>query len=388
MKRLWLYMGILMVVLPLQGFCELEDQPAMEVDGVDERGVEEAYFYDPCSMDTMEDCPTFNPPVYPCVYCSPCSSHWLVSADYLYWQLRSEELPYAIVNNPTAVVGTQFTNFQDLKRVKPDFNSGVRLGLDYLSSCLDGWDLSAQWTYFHSHKSADAQASTTVGGVGELFPIWLTQDPNTIVSGNSAHATHRFTINIADISFGRAFCAGKRLSLHPLAGIRGVWMDQNLNVAYGLVQGDNTVFAENKINCKGSGVRVGLDTKLALCYGFSFLARSNLNLLWTKFSVNQRQLDPFHVLAVSGVLNSIKDSIHTITPVVELFLGFVWERLLCNSSYYVNAHIGWEEQYFLNGIQFNQYTSYGRPGFANSINIHQLGSLGLGGLTVGVTVGF
>lgn len=390
MKKRWLCMGAILC-LPLQGFGELEEQPTAEVDcmgefimkepcgidpyNVDPSSIEDSCCMDPCHVDPscLEDCYSYCPPVNPCIPYSACYSRWLLSSDFLYWQLRSEELPFAIENSP---LNLGLNNSQTMKRVKPEFQPGVRLELDYVSPCFDGWDFCAQWTYFHSRKSADAQA---IPG-GTLYPIWVTPPSG---GGNStstsAHATHNFTINIADFTLGRVFSVGRRLSLHPLAGVRGVWIDQNLKVDYfGGTLG--TVLTDNKINCRGGGVRAGLDTEWELCYGFSLLARSNLNLLWSSFKVNQINRGPS--------INSIRDSICTIMPVVELFLGLVWERLFCNSSYYVNAHLGWEEQYFLNGIQFNQYTSYGNGIFPNSINVHQLGGLGLGGLTVGVTVGF
>lgn len=164
--------------------------------------------------------------------------------------------------------------------------------------------------------------------------------------------------------------------------MRGAWIDQHLDAYYSGGPLTAPLISNNSIKFKGGGLRTGFDTTWTFGCSFGLLARTNVDILWSKFNVNQTTNQNSGLGPVRDVF---RDSIQAFTPIVELFLGVIWEKILCN-TYYVNAHIGWEEQYFFNMIQWNAFTSGAGPDLIASVR--QKGSLGLSGLTAGVTFGF
>ena len=76
---------------------------------------------------------------------------WLVSVDYLNWNVRQRGTDDAIPTDDTAVVGQGAVQHLDLDR-----NSGVRTSLGYRTS--SGWELMLGYTYFQTGGTASAAA--------------------------------------------------------------------------------------------------------------------------------------------------------------------------------------------------------------------------------------
>ncbi len=300
--------------------------------------------------------------------CNPCCWNLYVTADYLFWQARSDELPYTI--SQTAIPGQ--LNAYKVENIEPGFASGVRIGLGTIPPCFDCWYFSAEWTYYHGNSTDTAQG-------GFLIPIWIDPTGNPFVT--LAEADYTIDLNIADFSLERTFCPMKRLMLSSSIGLRGIWMDQDLNVNY--VGGDlvTPILSKNSIDLKGGGIRAGLSTQWNVCYGISLLAWSNLDILWSHLDIFQRGIQ-----TNGATRSSIKNAVRTVTPMFEVFLGANWERKIYCTN--VCARVGWETQYFLNGVQINQYTTRDSAAPDDTMSAHQTGGLALGGLTAGVSVGF
>ncbi len=334
----------------------------------------EDYYYDDdgCyEYVESEPCEPFYIPCYAaddCApSCEPCCWNIFLNADYLFWQARSDQLAYAF----TRTILPSTLPESKIQRVDPDFSSGVRLGLGTLLPCFDCWYLSAEWTYYHS-KSTD-----TANKIGNTIPLYI--DPQGGPSADLAEAEYRLELNIADLSIEKTFCPLRRLTLSPSIGVRGIWLDQDLDANF---TGGNLgagIFSKNSINLKGGGLRTGLSTKWDICYGFSLLAWSNFDVLWTYLDVSQRSI----ANSDGTTRDATKDALYTVIPVFEWFLGARWERKVCCTN--VSARVGWEEQYFLNAVQFNMLTENTT---APSPIAHQTGGLGLGGLTAGLSIGF
>jgi len=304
----------------------------------------------------------------PCCYPACCNSDYdvLFSVEYLYWKINSDELPYAW-NVDAAEVELQAAK---VERIEPDAESGVRVGLSAKLPCCNSCYLSAEWTHLCGSSTESATEETF------LIPIWLSTVGNPLA--DTADAEYKIKLNIADISLVRPICSWNKNIFLTSIGVRGVWLDQDLDVEY---RGGNIsagLDAKNSIEFCGWGLRAGALTQCEICNGFSFVGWSYVDLLWSKIDVFQKGVRDSN----DEVRGSIEDSIHTTTPMFELFLGLSWEcKLSCAQ---VKTRIGWEQQYFINGVQLNQYCSRND----DDISIHQHGGLGFGGLTVGLAVGF
>lgn len=323
-------------------------------------------------------CYAINPPSHRYI---ECGWNLSLSVDYLYWQARSDGLPYAIEASDfdTATL----TVIEQIDRVCPEAGSGVRVGVDYLVPCMDGWNVAAAWTWFHSHAIDDASLPSLAGAANQILPIWTNREfrPRAI----SAHADYNLYVDLVDFEMGRWFYVGKLLSIQPHAGFRGAWIGQHLDANYVFNSAPFSRFlvtSKNDITFRGFGIRTGLNTEWSFCHGLSILANTNFDLLWSKTKVSQIEYNP------SGSIRSqtTDNEIYSMTPVVELFFGLAWDVWECFNlcNWDMKFRIGWEEQYFVNFIQFNQYPNDEE----GPLSIHEWGGLGFGGLVAGVSVSF
>lgn len=360
------------IAISIQGLYAQESFSTQEISPIAGYGYGGDYApYQGGNYGCVESCYALNPPAIPNF---PCGWNLLFTADFLYWQVRSDFQDYAQAVTPIpGEVHSQFT-----ERVKPTTRSGVRLGFDYLMPCFDGWDFAVEWTYLHT--DASARSTAPVGGV--LLAILVENLP----SAQLARAEQHFTLNIADFTLGRAFCVGKRLSFRPNAGLRGLWFQNHSDVDYSGGDFGNVDHAKTHVNFKGGGIRAGFDTDWALFCGFSLAARAHFDILWSKFDFDQRGIHRVNEV----VRDNRDDSIHAFTPMTEFFLGLVWERMLC-CRYYVNAHIGWEQQYIVTGSRASRLsTAIATDSLdpRNAYTVPLVGGCGFGGLTAGFTIGF
>lgn len=300
------------------------------------------------------------------------SCNYTFGADFLYWELRSDQLPFAFDGTETNTVTN--SAFERIERIQPQFRPGVRLSFDYLPSCFDGWDMGIEWVYLDALSKGSAS--------GHLFPLWVDRELNMIATG--ADAQFETWFNLLDLTLSRLFCAGQRVILEPQIALCGAWINQQFLIRYDNVTATNVtgtipfIQSKNTIDFWGYGIGLALKTRWAFCYGFSLLADTTLNLFWSKSDIKQKNELPLGVAQ-----SSIKDSdVTSFTPLIKVFLGGSWTGCVCCHT--VNCRLGWEEHYFFNLTQFNQFANALRPPQA----IHNIGGMGLDGLTVGITVGF
>ncbi len=319
-----------------------------------------------------------NPPVFGC---DGCGCNLFFTVDYLYWEVRTDDLEYAThgFSNATATS----VAFTDVDRVSPDPGSGVRIGFNYFFPCWDCWEFSADWTYANSHAIDDVSVVPPANfNTRFVVPTYMNKAFAPVAS--AAHGRYDVYYNTVDGDIGREFCVGKRLSLNPHVGFRGAWIAQHFTSTYFNVTGSGGlasafITAKNNIYFKGFGLRAGIDSTWDLMCGFSLIARSSVDLLWSSTEVTLREINP------NGTLRSrINDKhIHTMTPVFELFLGLGWDLCtICN--WHSNIYVGWEEQYYARLFQLNQFIN---P-FDGDFSLHTNGSFGIGGLVVGMNFGF
>lgn len=304
------------------------------------------------------------------VYCEDACGEFLFFSDYLWWQIRSEALPYAV---KTRGLGANLVAEQKRENVETKYHSGVRLGLGYCAPC-PVWDLAAEWTYLNAHDTSNAV------GVGDSFlvPIWINRAGGPFA--NSAEADNKLKFNMADVNLGYTIGDRKHFSIRPNIGFRGVWTKEELNVLYSGGTLISPLLATNKINFRGYGVRGGIDVNFPIRCGFSLLAKGGGGLLW---SVGDSIQEEF-LIGLNLIRNRVDDSYRVVTPVFDIFVGIAYDICFCNIISHMNAHIGWEQHYFVNMIQFKQYPA-GQDFF---VTINQMGGLGLGGLTAGLTLFF
>lgn len=316
----------------------------------------------------MASCGRTQMPSYYCSYncyaenCTDCNTVLNIWCDYLFWSWRTDGFPYAVAST--------LRTKQDVKRITPKFRSAFRIGFEYKFPYFGCWDLSAEWTSLIS----SIKDSASISGYIDMHGVWLSSFINPTIT--SADAEYHVKLNLLDLNMGRTFCPTRTLSIQPFFGFRAAWINQDFNVFY-IFQDSQAgqYYSANSIDYQGYGARFGFDTKWELLCGFSMIANTCLDILWAKTHIKQRNY----------AFSDFRDKIYVLTPIFEIFGGFMWEYCFnCFCIRSISAHVGWEQQYFINLAQFNAYGS----STAQAYFAHQIGGLGVGGLVAGFDVGF
>ena len=218
---------------------------------------------------------------------------FIAQASYLFYQAVEDGLDFL---QSTEISGG-FPNriLADADIHEPDFHwkSGFQVGLGYIFSQRDQWDLLANWTWYHgsAHNSVAADFGTVASQM--LRPVWLPFLMGTVAS--EASVDWRVHFNMLDLCIGRDFFIGRWLSMHPRAGFCGGWITQRYNASYNaayLVNG-TTVFPlgitsfDANWHYHAGGLRFGSGGQWYFSEQFSFLANLYGSILYGKFKVNE-----------------------------------------------------------------------------------------------------
>ncbi|MCP5505691.1 MAG: hypothetical protein H7A38_02275 [Chlamydiales bacterium] len=288
----------------------------------------------------------------------------IVDAEFLWWYGEISNLSYAIKREvvplgfealPTA------TGIAPVKKEEFDWNwnPGVRLGLGVISS-LDGWDLYANWTYFHTseHESKDVATfdSTSITNAGTEFfnSPWFLQ-PNS-ERYNHISARWSLDINIIDLELGRNFWISDELSLRPMTGVRGFWTDLDFKVhgsrplTTGVGPGSEK--SDFDQDSWGVGLLTGLSTSWHFARVFSIYGDLELALTYGKQDI--RRNASIDVLTASETpelqySSTLRDHRYYMQPFIDLGMGIRFENTF--DSVRAMLDLGWE---FHSLLKFNQ----------------------------------
>ena len=304
-------------------------------------------------------------------------STFMVSAEYLFWNVLNSDLYYAY--NGTDVNAGGVVSKGEISRLKPTAHSGVRVG----AAINPSWfAINGKWTYYHNNSTSRTFRSSAPAA--ELSPVFMNFSgaPNA----GAAIAQYSLNVNMGDLYLTHKFKPAPWFFLEPLLGIRGSAFKQNLDVIYSNVAiagigGTNNVDSKNTIDFKGIGLRSGINFGLRGPMGFCLFANSAIDLLWTKVDVSETETYlSGGTIAAGTVRNSLKDHYHDICPVLELEVGLAWDGCLPLCGLKTNVHVGWEFQNFINYGHYTYFTELSE----HTIFYQKTSCIALSGLTAGV----
>jgi hypothetical protein len=307
-------------------------------------------------------------------------SNLYFSGDFLYWKSYQSGLYYAVTGRGSStqeMLGNEYDFDGDLQKFNPHWDPGFRIGVGY-NMDHDDWNLFCYWTRFHTSKSASAQ--------GDIITLWAHSNlSHGGYQSDSAKAKWRMHLDTADSELGRFFYVGERFSTRPFVGIKGAWINQNIDVdahyIYGPEPGHaipalNTV-TDAKSEFKGGGILGGLDVRYAFPAGWSFLAKGIASLLYGSFNCDFNYLENDVVIA-NGIDNFKMGISH-----FALSLGLDWDTYF-SDRYHLGMHIGWEQNIYFGVNHLNHYMFRYREGLLRQENE----DLTLNGLTLNVRFDF
>ncbi len=317
-----------------------------------------------------------------------------VTADFLYWQAREDNLAISVSSSYSQANGVSGSPiipptpaFPEKGKAKyPDFKwrPGFKVGLGY-DFCHDGWDLFAEYTWLRSNDNQGSQhllSTFTSGSLATLSqrlldPYWLENQSiiGVAVTGTTdfiptdTSAKWQLHLNVVDLELGRNFYVSPRLMLRPYVGLKGTWDKQKWIFS----EFDNNPASANpgtpmeralteKMSIWGIGPRIGLDTAWHICRSFSFLGDIAVTALWEHFSVDAfatgfNSSSPLHLIPDSAIIFNFERSFFTLNPVLEMMLGLRYETWFTCNTYHFAVDAGWEFQVWLDQNQFSRRVS-------------------------------
>ena len=271
---------------------------------------------------------------------------WL-QGEALYMHASEDGLGYVSESSSSSIVNGR------VKNASYDWSWGFRAGAG-MNMPHDGWDLFANWTWFHTHDHNNRTADA-----GEvLLPNFL----NTNNSQSANVATHansklHLRINMLDIELGREFFVSKWLTLRPHFGGRAAWLHRDFDTEYsgGTFTANTELSEKTKNRYRGAGVRGGFDTQWGLGSGWSFFGQMAFSLLYGHQHVN---LESHSKVVTTGVITptiTAHDNWGAVRAVTDLAFGLRWDQLFSNDAYRIRLQAGWEQHMF---FSFNQNNSF------------------------------
>jgi hypothetical protein len=306
----------------------------------------------------------------------------IASADFIYWMARQDHIAYAYTTGTTALAagGTpaQGRVVMPESGFKPGFKIGLGLDLDH-----DGWDVFAEYTWFHSnhshsHGNRDDEDSVSATSTLDLHaPYWDVNGFNQFGTlFTSASAQWKLQMNILDLELGRNFYISESLMLRPQVGMKMTWDTQRYNTSY---TNDTIVLSMNqKDTIQGYGIRAGIDTAWHFTRSFSFVGDLAFTGLWESFHVKRNDSNLVTATGISTNDLNVKSRHNNVRPIIEWRAGLRWESWWCADRYHVAIDAGWEQQVWVNQNQF----------FVISPTEHKNGDLSLQGLDIKVRFDF
>lgn len=326
---------------------------------------------------------------------------FIAQASYLFYQAMEDGLDF--IQSTEVSGGFPGRILADAVVHEPTFHwkSGFQVGLGYIFSQREQWDLFANWTWYHgdAHNSASADFATVASRT--LRPVWLPFLMGTAAS--EASVDWRVHFNTVDLSIGRDFFIGRWLSMHPRAGFRGGWITQRYHASYNgayLVNG-TTVFPlgitsfDANWHYHAGGLRMGSDAQWYFSDQFSFVANLYGSILYGKFKMNQI-FDGGFVIDGGGGPVELPETIFfqkeyfRLRPVLEAEVGLKWQRFFHDRKRKasIGAYYGFS-YWFNQNVLINEFLNIDLTSGNSFVTLLPLdGSLQLQGLRVEAALEF
>lgn len=313
------------------------------------------------------------PPKPDCSLSLPCTEkHAMfdVFGEYLYWQVKEDQLNYAA--DIEGGIGSITDFFDDLvppasfnpvariKEADSRWHSGWRVGAGFFLECST-WDVQAFWT--HLHDNTRTSISDPQGGI---FPLELPLSSLIGILGGTtptlftgASNNWNFKFDTADLQVGKSFFVKKTASFRPFIGLKGARIYQHLNTSYtGLTVdiGPDDVpdivglglGSKKKNNFLAGGPSFGVNSGWQFAKGWTISNDFSFAFLYGRFKTALHSL--VEIPSILDATVTVEDNKHRLRPMVEGRIGIDWKE--CFGDYFLlNIGAGYEVQYWWNQWQ-------------------------------------
>lgn len=296
----------------------------------------------------------------------------------------AQDVSLATLIDTNVTPETKKNNFQPNKW---GWNWGVKAALGF-RVCQDAWDLSFNFFYLQSTQRQHNRADLTKVPEKTIYPlsgVLQTLSFNNRYYPNESKQTpfasfklqNNFIIYDSNIDFARECFLSKRLSIKPVAGIKGTLIEQKayLNFING-ESADQLGTFSNKNNYWGVGPQAGAGLRFGFSKHASFNCQFDGALLWGQIRNKEIYLNYTAETTPVPLDCTYKSNRYQIVPNLNIYAGFVFDTNFSHDTKNIAFNIGYENRYFLNSIDT-----------ANGVS-RAKGSTSLQGGTAGLTYSY
>jgi hypothetical protein len=235
---------------------------------------------------------------------------WLVSVDYLNWDVRQRGTDFAITTDDKADTSVRGS----VHHLDMDRNSGVRTSLGYRTS--SGWELALGYTYFQT----DGVASVGINGFPEA--MWATRShPIRNEEALTADASGEFTYNVFDVEARYPLVRSCPVTVQIFGGLRWADIDQALRVAYNGSDFNDGQFSDVS-SMTAFGLRLGAESQWHLTSSWSLFGNAAGSILYGRFHTALLETE----VASTDTIVDVRDDYDQAVPVIEAAVGVAWNR--------------------------------------------------------------
>ena len=248
---------------------------------------------------------------------------------FIYWFVGQDNMSVGTKQSTDGTGVTTYRSLQPSSEFAPGFKIGGAVDLNY-----DDWRMFADYTWLHesTHHGAPIGSGAIVTPVGG-------SDFKTVTKVQSNWKMH---LDMLDVGFNRAFYRSKRITLSPVAGLKALWIRQNLNIDYKTATTDNTYNA--KSHSWAIGPMLGTNAHWLFCHGLRLEGKASAAIVYTRFTQLTQDVHYTSKRYVTPSFNSVN-------PMAELGMGFGWGRYLDNQKYYIDLSARYDFNIFWNQNQ-------------------------------------
>jgi|GEM_PF-3457499 len=286
-------------------------------------------------------------------------NQFLAEADYLLFQAHQDGLFHATDLLMLSGNGDELRT-TDYHVKDSTWNSGVRVKFGWEPECRP-WNLSLQYTYMGNCIStpniAKNYSAESIPVNHLLFTNYITNSTG-IDAIYENKASWKFNFNQLDLLIEQPFCIGENSSLTPYFGLRGLQINQRLNLAFtnvfplSHVDADVGSLSDNRVSfspkVEGIGLIGGFTGRFELGYGFDLWGRVGGGLVWSRFKTSQ---DYRSVQASDQSVFLIESNDHQFCGTslnADLALGIEWSCPFNDGCQWLVLSFAWENHLYTN----------------------------------------
>ena len=253
-------------------------------------------------------------------------------ASFLYWHVSQEGMNTA-VELPVLDVSTGTLTSPSFL-YKPGFKVGFGFDTNY-----DNWTGSLEYTWMHQktyHTSHTSSTSPFSDAGWYIFGVAAPVTNATFVS-----AKWKMHLDMLDLAFSRPFYEGTRITIAPIAGMRGLWIRQDFKIGM-----DNPLFLLNpdhlstftmRSHSWAVGPMLGVGGHWMLGSNLRFEGKTGASILYTRYSkIEQKQSI---IASNTTTLSTASDrgDLNVLRPMADLGVGMGWGSYSSCQKYYFDV---------------------------------------------------